>query len=200
MPTINTADLFNKDAFSDLTLTYGTRHFHAHQLVLATQSDYFRKLCSPAPNALLSESAGRKTIKLEGDAEDAVEAMLRWIYTFEYDAGPLRFTAEAFTWHYEVWATAEKYGLPKLANLARGRVEVLGSRCGVDVLVQILGMGRGEEGERCYREFVLELLFRDDAFSLRRLRGLLRDEGFLRFVGGDGEVGVRVIRVLRDGV
>jgi len=34
MPTINTADFFNKDEYSDITIKYGSREFKAHKFIL----------------------------------------------------------------------------------------------------------------------------------------------------------------------
>lgn len=47
MPTIDTADFFNKNAYSDITISFGDRQFKAHKFILCSQSDYFKKLCGP---------------------------------------------------------------------------------------------------------------------------------------------------------
>ncbi|TKA68181.1 hypothetical protein B0A55_07347 [Friedmanniomyces simplex] len=92
MASISAAKLFGKDTFKDVTIDYGGgREFKAHKLVLSE-------------NAEQGNISG--TIELAGDPE-AVEGMLRYIYTFDYlpakDLG-----RENWDFHLRIAAVAER--------------------------------------------------------------------------------------------
>ena len=40
-------DLFDKDAYSDVTVSFSGRQIKAHKVLLCQTSDYFKKLCGP---------------------------------------------------------------------------------------------------------------------------------------------------------
>lgn len=45
--SLNTASLFNQEAYSDLTIELDGRSIRCHKLVVCTKSKYFAGLCGP---------------------------------------------------------------------------------------------------------------------------------------------------------
>lgn len=50
MPDLNTADFFDKDEFSDITIKFSRRAIKGHKFILCRYSEYFKKLCGPDSN------------------------------------------------------------------------------------------------------------------------------------------------------
>ncbi|KAH9826118.1 speckle-type POZ protein A-like [Teratosphaeria destructans] len=72
--TIDTAPLYGDSTFSDITIKYGNgMEFKGHKLVLARASDKFKEMPKDPAVRMVTLDAE--------DSEDAVEAMLRYIYT-----------------------------------------------------------------------------------------------------------------------
>ncbi|KAK4955598.1 hypothetical protein LTR10_006537 [Elasticomyces elasticus] len=106
MATINVADWFGKDKYSDVTLKFGDREFRAHRLVLEQSSVYFKQILEENTTGI---------IKLEEDPE-AMECMLRYIYTFKYLEGEKR--KDEWCLHLKVAAVAAQYGVEALLETA----------------------------------------------------------------------------------
>ncbi|KAK3714301.1 hypothetical protein LTR37_007887 [Vermiconidia calcicola] len=113
MATFDTKSLFDQAAFSDLTIKFGNREVKCHKLILCNVSEYFKAMLA----GKFAESE-RKTIELHDDDPDAVEAMLRYIYSFEYadNAGKPALGTAAF--HLNVYVVAKKYQMPTLGTKA----------------------------------------------------------------------------------
>ncbi|KAK4544582.1 hypothetical protein LTR36_004154 [Oleoguttula mirabilis] len=193
MSTIQTADLFNKDAFSDIKIKFGSRQFKAHKIVICRQSQYFNKLCGP--DTQFAEG-GQTVIELKEDDEDAVYAMLQWIYTFEYDttwAAQPRFTPEAFEFHNNVHLVADKYQLPTLSTLAKRRVNAVISSCTTDTLLIL--MCRASSGGGGCDPIQTMQSFKDR--SNTRFKTLLHDDRFLQLLKDDPELSLNTICMLR---
>lgn len=45
--SLQTATLYNKPDFSDVTIKFSGREIYCHKLILCTESAYFAKLCGP---------------------------------------------------------------------------------------------------------------------------------------------------------
>lgn len=189
MPYIDTADWFNKDDLSDVTIKFGSREYKAHKMIICSQSQYFKKLCGT--DAQFAE-AGQKVIELKDDDEDAVFAMLQWIYTFEYDTTwqrEPRFTVEAFKTHNNVQVVADKYKLPALSELAEIRAHTIISSCTTDTLLALMRDERGCD--------VLQTMQTLKNTGSKRFTTLLHDAGFLEILEKDAELSLGVIRMLR---
>jgi len=107
--------LFNDPKFSDAVLECGSETFHVHRVVLSTQSSFFNKAFAGEWN----ESKERK-ITLEEDTPEVVDAMLRFMYHFNYDEGSfLQARSSPMVFHAEVYGIADKYDIPFLATYAK---------------------------------------------------------------------------------
>ncbi|KAK3699715.1 hypothetical protein LTR37_016320 [Vermiconidia calcicola] len=115
MATFDTKSPFDQAAFSDVTIKFGNnREIKCHKLILCNVSEYFKGMLA----GKFAESE-RKTIELHDDDPDAVEAMLRYIYSFEYaDTTGERASWTAVALHLNVYAVAKKYQMPTLSTKA----------------------------------------------------------------------------------
>ncbi|KAK5734221.1 hypothetical protein LTR17_009052 [Elasticomyces elasticus] len=108
--TISTKQLYRNPLWSDLTIKYGNEAIPGHKIVLGQRSKYFEQML---------ESSETKTIKFDDDADsvDALDAMIRYMYTFEYTMHnhPRR---HDWRFYLELADVAVKYGLPELKRRA----------------------------------------------------------------------------------
>lgn len=191
MPSVDTANFYKKDAYSDVTIKYGSRQFKAHKLILCSQSEYFTKLF----NSQFAEGS-QKVVELKDDDEDAVEAMLTWIYTFDYKYAPKpgRSSAPSEAFAFEVMAciTADKYQLKALADVSKKHAEDIMTRCTAADLTSIMeGMSSSEV---VYPERMVGVI---TAARKRRIMTLLYDPRFLTMVVEDGKLGMEIALLLR---
>ncbi|KAL9533272.1 hypothetical protein SMMN14_02215 [Sphaerulina musiva] len=110
--SLSTLALYNEPEYSDVTIQFSGRTVHCHKLVLCTKSDYFKKLCGPGSHFA---EGNTKVIELKEDNPDAVEYLLRYIYSGQSQ------TDEDDNWQLqlEVAKTAQKYLLLDLAAIAK---------------------------------------------------------------------------------
>ncbi|KAK3627980.1 cytochrome c oxidase subunit 1 [Elasticomyces elasticus] len=114
MANISTAELFGKDTYTDVTLSYGRATFKAHKIILSQKSNYFKNRLE---NDL--DEGGVLYIDDGGDSF-AIGAMLRWIYTFEYPA----MGDEQKNWrlHLRMAEMGERFGLAELTSAAISKI------------------------------------------------------------------------------
>lgn len=106
---------FDTDELSDITIKFSGREVRCHRIILCAASDYFKKLCGVGSRF---RERGEKEIELKDDDDpDAVEAMLAYIYSFEY-AEQFSARIDKAVFHLNVYVTAKKYLIDKLANKA----------------------------------------------------------------------------------
>ncbi|KAL1966560.1 hypothetical protein VTN77DRAFT_4482 [Rasamsonia byssochlamydoides] len=113
---------FHSSKFSDLVIQTDDQEFHVHRIVVCGQSEVFAGMLN---NDCLETTTN--TIKLQDDDPRAVEAMLHFLYGFEYDhydnydsekyAGCVSFSPMLF--HVKVYQVADKYGVAALKRRAR---------------------------------------------------------------------------------
>lgn len=104
------SQLFDKEAFSDVTIRSSSRFFKAHKVILCSQSAYFTSLLGP--DSKFAESR-QSIVELKDDDPAAIGAMLAWFYTFEYDkTKPEDVLLGVF--HLHVLTVADKYDVPSL--------------------------------------------------------------------------------------
>ncbi|KAI5358263.1 Putative ankyrin repeat and BTB/POZ domain-containing protein [Septoria linicola] len=98
-------------ALNDAAVRFSGRTVHCHKLVLCTNSEYFKKLVGPGSHFA---EAHQNVVELEEDHLDAVEHILRYIYSQTHN------TDQDNEWklQLEVAKAAEKYLLFKLAEAA----------------------------------------------------------------------------------
>ncbi|SMQ54862.1 unnamed protein product [Zymoseptoria tritici ST99CH_3D7] len=111
---IDMSEHFKQDALSDVTLKFGNREMKCHKIILVTRSEYFKKLCGPESRFA---EANQPVIELKEDDPTALEALLRYIYTFEYidDAEKRK---DDWLFHLNYYVVGCKYGFVPQANAA----------------------------------------------------------------------------------
>ena len=115
---LTTSSVFNRDLLCDVTIKFGARQIKCHRLILCNVSDYFNAICGQ--NSRWKE-ANSGVIELKDNDPDAVEAMLRYIYGFDYPTIEKTMTKTTdVTFHLNVYITANQYMLRELRGLARG--------------------------------------------------------------------------------
>ncbi|OTA32009.1 hypothetical protein BTJ68_07322 [Hortaea werneckii EXF-2000] len=186
--TLDAKEWFDQEAFSDVTLRFGSNERRCHKLILCAKSDYFKDLLSPEKRFA---EAHQPIVELKDDDCAAVEAMLRWLYTFDYESSCPSGHELAPDGHLRVVVVADKYMLDGLRDEALRRLGKILETISVDELVEILpNLGPGSH----YPKQVVEL-----ASNIRRLRlhSLLEKENFRSLLQNDTELAMCVINELR---
>ncbi|KAL8757209.1 MAG: hypothetical protein Q9199_002394 [Rusavskia elegans] len=80
-----TASLFNSAEYSDLNITCGERTFHVHRCVLCPASKFFATACGGNFQVDLYLKSSNGPLDLPEDDPDAVDRMLTYFYTADYD-------------------------------------------------------------------------------------------------------------------
>lgn len=118
-------DYLNSPSLSDSIIQCEDKEFKIHKLILCTQSKYFSK----AFNGDWKESADG-AVRLEGDDVSAVEAMLQFMYTFDYDAsGGAEHSSSPMVFNVRVYSIADKYDVPALKSQAKQKFETTVETC-----------------------------------------------------------------------
>ncbi|KAK3669886.1 hypothetical protein LTR78_010267 [Recurvomyces mirabilis] len=185
---------FDQEAFSDVTIKFGARERRCHRMILCSKSKYFAEMCGP--NKTFAE-AQQSVIELKDDVnEDAVEAMLRWLYTFDYQTRQKPLKAEPTAeFHLDVCVVADKYLLTCLSAEAlsrlRVKLEVLAEAQLTAFIEQVYFSGV------VYPANVVAVV---DAVRDIRLRALLKHEAFRSLMRGDTDLSMSVVdRLVLDG-
>ncbi|CAK1364433.1 unnamed protein product [Cercospora beticola] len=123
--------LFCDSTYSDATIQCGERKWRIHKAVVCSQCDFFKV----AFDGRFKEGSNN-TITLKEDHPNAVAAMLRFLYSTDYDDTAHNDNAES-DWHalamnVHVHAIGDKYGLPALSKLALFKFDVLLAQQGCD--------------------------------------------------------------------
>ncbi|RGP78990.1 protein roadkill [Fusarium longipes] len=108
---------FNNDALSDLTITCDGEEFKVHRLILSGHSTYFAKCLR---GEWKESSEGR--VNIEDFDASVVEAMLRFMYSFDYDDdsdGSLNMVFNA-----QVYQIADKYDVQALKAQSKNKFEM----------------------------------------------------------------------------
>ncbi|KAK5129095.1 hypothetical protein LTR08_003915 [Meristemomyces frigidus] len=113
------SQFFDQEAFSDITIKFGSRELCCHKFILCTKSEYFNNICGPGKH--FAES-GQATIELKEDDEGALQRMFRWLYSFDYEDEASKKLEDQFQFHVDVCTVADKYGFPTLKNEAFKRL------------------------------------------------------------------------------
>ncbi|KAI8633609.1 BTB/POZ protein [Xylariaceae sp. FL1651] len=113
---------FDNDVFSDATIRCGEQEFKVHALILSAQSEFFAKSFSGP----WKESQGGKQINLEDVDVSVVEAMLYFMYHFEYSNV---YGASTMVFNAQVYSIADRYIVPALKKYAKEKFSSA-IRCG----------------------------------------------------------------------
>ncbi|KAF4452563.1 Protein roadkill [Fusarium austroafricanum] len=105
---------FNDEALSDAVIRCEGSEFKVHRLVLSCHSEYFAKQLS-GPWKACQESTER-AIDIADFDPTVVEAMLRFMYQFEYTNGS---GVSEMVFDAQVYQIADKYGVSALKEFAK---------------------------------------------------------------------------------
>ncbi|RYN15717.1 hypothetical protein AA0119_g13004 [Alternaria tenuissima] len=110
----NLSEFYNSSRLSDGTITCDGKGFRIHKIVLCAQSKFFLN----AFDGKWKESA-EGVIPLNDDDVSAVEAMLQFLYSFDYDAsGSATGIASPMVFNVKVYSIADNYEIPALKTIA----------------------------------------------------------------------------------
>ncbi|PLB47857.1 hypothetical protein P170DRAFT_465392 [Aspergillus steynii IBT 23096] len=116
---------FLSSAFSDLTIHTKDQEFKVHRLVICGQSEYFSRLYQ-GDWMETTENA----VHLEEDDPRAIEAMIHFMYGFEYDSsGSQHGRISPMLFNIRVYQIADKYVVPQLKQLAKEKFEIVLKAC-----------------------------------------------------------------------
>ncbi|KAH6952241.1 BTB/POZ protein [Fusarium avenaceum] len=110
------ARYYNTDAFSDVAITCDGQEFKAHRVILSAHSKYFTK----ALNGEWKESSERQLDIKDFDAS-VVEAMLRFMYSFDYSN---IYGTSTMAFDAQMYQIADKYDIPALKAQSKNKFEV----------------------------------------------------------------------------
>ncbi|KAM0229761.1 hypothetical protein ACHAPO_009835 [Fusarium lateritium] len=96
---------------SDAVITCEDKVFKVHRVLLSAHSKYFEK----ALNGLWKETTESK-IEIKDFEPDVVEAMLFFIYSFDYDAAS---DSSSMVFDAQVYQIADKYDIPALKTCSK---------------------------------------------------------------------------------
>ena len=107
-PTLDLSRFYANKDYSDITVKFGERAVPCHKFILCERSEYFKTACGL--DAKFKEGVNG-VIELQDDDPDAVEAILRFIYTGGYRVAD---RWEDAVFHLNVSVAANKYFLDDL--------------------------------------------------------------------------------------
>ncbi|KAF2207048.1 hypothetical protein CERZMDRAFT_51834, partial [Cercospora zeae-maydis SCOH1-5] len=105
--------------YSDLKITCGGLEWNVHRVIVCLSSPFFVSCCKNFKEA----SSG--IIDLPDDNKRAVDAMLTWMYTADYDDNEATTGITPPLFNVFVHTTGDKYGMPDLCKLAEAKFAVL---------------------------------------------------------------------------
>ncbi|SCO91198.1 uncharacterized protein FRV6_15326 [Fusarium oxysporum] len=109
-------EYYNKDALSDVTITCDGQEFKAHRVIISAHSKCFAK----ALNGDWKESSERQIDIKDFDAS-VVEAMLRFMYSFDYSN---IYGTSTMVFDAQMYQIADKYDIPALKAQSKNKFDV----------------------------------------------------------------------------
>ncbi|KAB8249751.1 BTB/POZ protein [Aspergillus flavus] len=161
---------FISSDFSDMTICTADQEFKVHRLIVCGQSAYFSRLFK----ANWTESVDNK-IQLKSDDPRAVEAMVHFMYGFEYDSsGSDLGRVSPMLFNINVYQVADKFEVPQLKQKAKDKFETIARTCWEmdDYPIAISeAYQRTHKGDRGLRDILVSI-------SHEHLEKLLENEDF----------------------
>ncbi|KAL4777963.1 hypothetical protein BJX76DRAFT_363185 [Aspergillus varians] len=116
---------FHASTFSDMTIVTKDQKFDVHRLIVCGQSEFFSRLFSHN-----WKEVTEKVIQLEEDDPRAIEAMIYFLYGFNYDSsGSDQGRTSPMLFNVKVYQIGDKYGVPKLKAEAKEKFSVAIKTC-----------------------------------------------------------------------
>ncbi|RMY72703.1 hypothetical protein D0863_04333 [Hortaea werneckii] len=186
---LDAKEWFDQEAFSDITVRFGSNERRCHKLILCAKSDYFKDLLGPEKRFA---EAQQPTVELKHDEDAAVEAMLRWLYTFDYEMTRTAEHETTYDFHLNVVVVADKCLLNDLRDEALRRLRTMLLTISAEKLVNF------------FRDFSWSADYPQQVFNLannirrNRLQSLLDHEGFRSLLKDNTDLAMVVIEELRE--
>ncbi|KAH7396488.1 BTB/POZ protein [Phaeosphaeria sp. MPI-PUGE-AT-0046c] len=118
-------DYHKSPILSDGTIRCGETEFPIHKIIICAQSKFFLN----AFTGEWKESSGN-VLSLDGDEVSTVEAMLRFFYTFDYDASAAtNGNTSPMVFNVKVYSVADKYDIPTLRVQAKEKFQKAVETC-----------------------------------------------------------------------
>ncbi|KAL4973725.1 BTB/POZ domain protein [Aspergillus desertorum] len=106
---------FHTSTFSDLTVVTKDQKFEVHKLIVCGQSDFFSRMFKHN-----WKEVTENIIRLEDDDPRAIEAMIHFMYGFNYDSsGSDQGRISPMLFNVKVYQIGDKYGIPNLKEQAK---------------------------------------------------------------------------------
>ena len=186
----NVHRFFDQEAFSDVTVRFGARERKCHKMTICSKSEYFMDLCGPGKRFPESQ---QPLVELKDDDEDAVEAVLRWLYTFDYEECiDTDKPDNRLDFQLNVCVVADKHLLMAFKEEAVVRVTALLESSLEDEFVTFYKKVRGLEAD--LPDAVVDVV---DCNRDERLDTLLEHSGFRGLMETDTKLCVKIIDKLR---
>ncbi|KAK7419798.1 hypothetical protein QQX98_003171 [Neonectria punicea] len=109
-------DYYNTDTLSDVVVTCDGQEFKVHGVILSAHSKYF----ATALNGKWKESSEKK-IEIKDFDASVVEAMLRFMYSFDYTN---TYSTSTMVYDAQVYQIADKYDVPALKEHSKAKFGV----------------------------------------------------------------------------
>ncbi|KAF2765386.1 hypothetical protein EJ03DRAFT_331009 [Teratosphaeria nubilosa] len=179
---------FDQEAYSDITVSFGKRQVKCHKMILCTKSEYFKNICGPTK---LFAEASHSVIELKEDDEDALLAILRWLYCFDYEDKDTKAMPDQFEFHAQVYIASDKYAVHSLRDESFKRLVAYTEAVDDDKLVDIISVVLHQA---IFPDEITKVVqqIRDD-----RLHTLLEREDYRTTLAGDSTACLAVIDALR---
>ncbi|KAL3474861.1 BTB/POZ protein [Aspergillus californicus] len=116
---------FHTSTFSDLTIVTRDQKFEVHKLIVCGQSEFFSRLFNHN-----WKEVTENVIQLKDDDPRAVEAMVHFLYGFNYDSsGSDQGRNSPMLFNVKVYQIGDKYGIPNLKAQAKEKFSVAIRTC-----------------------------------------------------------------------
>ncbi|KAJ5938796.1 BTB/POZ protein [Penicillium verhagenii] len=123
--TASIQSFFKSSQFTDLVIATEEQEFKVHRVVVCGQSEYFARLY----NGKWTETTDA-TIKLMDDDPRAIEAMIHFMYGFDYDSsGSELGRVSPMIFNIKLYQMADKYFIPQLKKKAKYKFEQIAKTC-----------------------------------------------------------------------
>ncbi|KAF5974689.1 kelch 8 [Fusarium coicis] len=181
---------YNNKCLSDVVIRCDGQEFSVHSLVLFCHSDYFkRQLTGPW------KESEDKTIEIKDFDVNVVEAMLRFVYFFDYDVPP---NTRTMIFHAQVYQIGDKYGIEPLKKQALNKFRHVINEAEVDDgfasnLADTISIvyNTTPSGDRGLRDIVVQS-------SCTHFEYLISETSFKEALGMNGDFSADLVSLLHE--
>ncbi|PNP76091.1 hypothetical protein FNYG_10649 [Fusarium nygamai] len=183
-------EYYNNKCLSDVVIRCQGQEFAVHSLVLFCHSDYFKKqLTGPW------KENENKTIEIKDFDANIVEAMLRFVYFFDYDVPS---NTRTMIFHAQVYQIGDKYGIEPLKKQAVNKFERVVNEAEVDAgfasnLADTISIvyNTTPSGDRGLRDIVVQS-------SCTHFEYLISETSFKEALGMNGDFSADLVSLINE--